>query len=105
VNQVLTALTVQLLDNELIEHWGRWGRAGGRVTSRPHKARGEGARILFLKTLGLFGGVATFFTSKIPPNGDPKINPLTLSKGFFMKIFNNFGRKTVDVWRGWGIIT
>jgi hypothetical protein len=35
----------------------------------------------------------SFFTVKISPNGDPKINPLTLSKGFFMKIFNNFDKK------------
>jgi hypothetical protein len=39
------------------------------------------------------GGGATFFTAKISPNGDPKINPLILSKGFFMKNFNNFGNK------------
>jgi hypothetical protein len=45
---------------------------------------------------------AAFFISKISSNGDPKINPLTLSKGFFMKIFNNFGKKKSDVWRGWG---
>jgi len=41
----------------------------------------------------LWGGGATFFTAKISPNGDPKINPLILSKGFFMKNFNNFGNK------------
>jgi hypothetical protein len=34
-----------------------------------------------------------FFTTEISPNGDPKINPLTLSRGFLMKNFNNFGRK------------
>jgi hypothetical protein len=34
-----------------------------------------------------------FLTAKISPNGDPKVNLLTLSKGFFMKIFNNFGKK------------
>ncbi len=36
---------------------------------------------------------ATVFTPEISPNGNPKINLLTLLKGFFMKIFNNFGRK------------
>jgi hypothetical protein len=35
----------------------------------------------------------TFFVVEISPNGDPKINPLTFSKGFLMKIFNNFSRK------------
>ncbi len=32
----------------------------------------------------------------------PMTNPLTLSKGFFMKIFNEFDRKIGDVWRCWG---
>jgi hypothetical protein len=33
VSQGLTAVTVQLLDSELIEHWGSWGRGVGRVIS------------------------------------------------------------------------
>jgi hypothetical protein len=41
-----------------------------------------------------------FFNAEISPNGDPKINILTLSKGFFMKIFYNFGKIIGDVWRG-----
>jgi hypothetical protein len=47
---------------------------------------------------------AVFFIAEISPNDNPKINLLTLSKGFFMKISNNFGRKIGDVWMGWGRI-
>jgi len=44
---------------------------------------------------------AVFFTAEISPNGNPKINLLILPKGFFMKIFDNLGRKIGDVWKGW----
>jgi len=83
------------LDSQSIEHWGRWGRGGGRVISCLRKAKwGRGHEFFFFKPWGYFGGGgATFFTAKISPNGDPKINPLILSKGFFMKNFNNFGNK------------
>ncbi len=57
---------------------------------------GEGAGIFFKKSNGTIWGVqleATFLTAEISPNGDPKINLLTLSKGFFMKNFNNFDKK------------
>jgi len=36
---------------------------------------------------------ATFFTAEISPSGNTMINLLTLSKGFFMKIFDNFSKK------------
>jgi hypothetical protein len=45
------------------KHWGCFGREGG------------------------FNLEARFFSAKISPNNDPKINPLTLSKGFFKKKF------------------
>ncbi len=58
--------------------------------------QGEGGMDFFQKRHWDYLGVqleATFFNVEISPNGDPKINLLTLSKGFFMLILNNFGRK------------
>jgi hypothetical protein len=34
----------------------------------------------------------------------PRLTPYPL-KGFLNEIFNNFGRKIGDVWRGWGMIS
>ncbi len=52
-----------------------WGYLGG----------GEGRGGVWLE--------AVFFTAEISPNGNPKINLLTLSKGFFMNFFNNLAEK------------
>jgi hypothetical protein len=67
------------LDSQSIGYWGRWGRGGGRVI------------YLFIskKHWDCLGGLI----AEISLNGDLNINPLTFSQGFFMKIFNNFGRK------------
>ncbi len=52
---------------------------------------GEGGKDFFQKkNIGISWGVwleATFFTAEISPNGDLKINLLTLSKGFFYENF------------------
>jgi hypothetical protein len=73
---------------------------GGGVVGLFHeliKLGAERAKTNLKKNLGLFGGgvqlEATFFITKISPNCKPKINPLTLSKGFFMNLFNNFNKK------------
>jgi hypothetical protein len=43
--------------------------------------------------LGAERAQPTLYITKISPNCKPKINPLTLSKGFFMNLFNNFNKK------------
>ncbi len=43
--------------------------------------------------LGVQLEATTFFTAKISPNCNPKINFLTLSEGFPYENFKNFGRK------------
>jgi hypothetical protein len=45
----------------------------------------------------------TFFTTKVPPIATLRLTHYPL-KGFLYEIFNNFGRKIGDVWRGWGMI-
>jgi hypothetical protein len=61
------------------------------------KLGGEGAQMFLKKNIRSIGEggplEATFFSTKSSPNGNLKINPLTLSRGFFMKIFNNFNKK------------
>ncbi len=94
--------TDQLLDSQLIEHWGRWGRGGGRVISCIHKAKGGKGHELFLKKHwtylrgGRVRGLETsFFTAKISPSSDPKINPFTLSKGFFFYSINSEKKRRI----------
>jgi len=74
-----------------VEVWGWQGYFIELI--RPGGGRG---RDFYKKSNGTICGVqleATFFTAEISPNGNPKINLSTLSKGFFMKKFNNFDKK------------
>jgi len=62
---------VARLFHELVKLGGR----GTNVSQKKNRSIGEGGPL-----------EATFFSTKSSPNGNLKINPLTLSKGFFMKI-------------------
>jgi hypothetical protein len=53
--------------------------------------------------LGNFDWKQHFLLQKIPPIATPRLTHYPL-KGFLYEIFNNFGRKIGDVWRGWGMI-